>query len=146
MTLPAIVTQARDGMHKAVENTRRELSGIRTAKATPQLLDTVRVEAYGTHVPLTQVALVSAPEPRMLTVQPFDKSLTSAIEKAIRDGGLGLNPSSQGSSSASGSNGGTISMTAWRSAADRVTNTSKKMIITSIPSLSFFLEWLCIMM
>jgi ribosome recycling factor len=96
MTLPSIVTQARDGMHKAVENTRRELSGIRTAKATPQLLDTVKVEAYGTHVPLTQVALVSAPEPRMLTVQPFDKSLTPAIEKAIRDGGLGLNPSSQG--------------------------------------------------
>jgi ribosome recycling factor len=60
------------------------------------LLDIVRVEAYGSHVPLNQVAMINAPEPRLLTVQPFDKSLSQAIEKAIRDSDLGLNPATQG--------------------------------------------------
>jgi ribosome recycling factor len=60
------------------------------------LLDIVRVEAYGGQVPLNQVAMINAPEPRLLTVQPFDKSLTNAIEKAIRDSDLGLNPATQG--------------------------------------------------
>ena len=96
MTTAEIVKQAHAGMQKAVENTRRELSGIRTGKASTTLLDLVRVEAYGSHVPLNQVALVGAPEPRMLTVQPYDKSLTTAIEKAIRDANLGLNPQTQG--------------------------------------------------
>lgn len=96
MTLSEIVKHAEAGMHKAIENTRRELTGIRTSKATPQLLDTIRVDAYGSQMPLNQVASVTTPEPRMLVVQPFDKSLNTVIEKAIRDGGLGLNPSSQG--------------------------------------------------
>jgi ribosome recycling factor len=96
MTLSEIVKHAQAGMQKAVENTRRELAGIRTGKASTTLLDLVRVEAYGSHVPLNQVALVGAPEPRMLTVQPYDKSLTTAIEKAIRDANLGLNPQTQG--------------------------------------------------
>lgn len=96
MTIPDHVKAARAGMQKALENTRRELSGIRTGKASPHLLDVVRVEAYGSTVPLNQVAMVSAPEPRMLTVQPFDKGLSQVIEKAIRDAGLGLNPQSQG--------------------------------------------------
>jgi len=96
MTLAEIVKAARDGMQKAVENTRKELHGIRSGKGSPQLLDIVRVEAYGTHVPLVQVAMVSAPEPRMLVVQPFDKSLTPVIDKAIREAGLGLNPQPQG--------------------------------------------------
>jgi ribosome recycling factor len=96
MTLADMVKSAHDGMQKAVENTRRELQGIRSGKSSPQLLDVVRVEAYGAHVPLSQLALVSAPEPRMLTVQPFDKGLAQAIEKAIRDANLGLNPQSQG--------------------------------------------------
>lgn len=96
MTTSDIVKQAQAGMQKAVENTRRELSGIRTGKASTALLDLVRVEAYGSHVPLNQVALVGAPEPRMLTVQPYDKALTIAIEKAIRDANLGLNPQTQG--------------------------------------------------
>jgi ribosome recycling factor len=96
MTLSDIVKAAHDGMHKAVENTRHELSGIRSGKASPQLLDVVKVEAYGATVPLVQVAMVNAPEPRMLMVQPFDKGLAHAIEKAIRDAGLGLNPQSQG--------------------------------------------------
>lgn len=96
MTIPDIIKSARDGMQKAVENTRRELHGIRSGKASATLLDTVRVEAYGSHVPLNQVAMVSAPEARMLVVQPFDKSLAIAIDKAIRDANLGLNPQSQG--------------------------------------------------
>ena len=96
MTLAEIVKASRDGMMKAVENTRRELGGIRSGKATPQLLDTVRVDAYGSSVPLNQVAMVTAPEPRMLTVQAFDKNMVIAIDKAIRDAGLGLNPQTAG--------------------------------------------------
>ena len=94
--IPELVKHARELMHKGVESTKRELSGIRSGKASPQLLDTVRVEAYGATVPIAQVGLVSAPEPRLLTVQPFDKGLAAAIEKAIRDSDLGLNPASQG--------------------------------------------------
>jgi ribosome recycling factor len=79
-----------------VENTRREFTTLRSGKASTALLDLVRVEAYGSPVPLNQVAMVAAPEPRLLTVQPFDKSLAHAIEKAIRDSDLGLNPATQG--------------------------------------------------
>jgi ribosome recycling factor len=95
-TIPELTKQARDLMHKAVESTKREFSSIRSGKASSSLLDIVRVEAYGSHVPLNQVAMVAAPEPRLLTVQPFDKSLTSVIEKAIRESDLGLNPATQG--------------------------------------------------
>jgi ribosome recycling factor len=91
-----ILKHAREAMLKAVDGTKRELTGIRSNKATTSLLDLVRVEAYGQHLPLNQVAMVAAPEARLLTVQPFDKSLAPAIEKAIRDGDLGLNPSTQG--------------------------------------------------
>ena len=94
--LQEITKHAKESMHKAVEVSKRELSGIRSGKATPTLMDTVRVEAYGTMVPLTQVAMVSAPEPRLITVQPFDKANTQAIEKAIRDSDLGVNPATQG--------------------------------------------------
>jgi ribosome recycling factor len=95
-TIPELSKHARESMHKAVESTRRELGSIRSGKATTQLLDLVRVEAYGNHLPLNQVAMVAAPEPRLLTVQPFDKGLTQVIEKAIRDSDLGLNPATQG--------------------------------------------------
>ena len=95
-TIPDLVKHARDLMHKAVESSRREFSGIRTGKASTSLLDLVKVEAYGSHVPLNQVGMVAAPEARLLTVQPFDKALAPAIEKAIRDSDLGLNPASQG--------------------------------------------------
>ncbi len=95
-TIPTVAKQAREGMLKAVEGTRRELTGIRSGKASTALLDLVRVEAYGSPMPLNQVAMVAAPEPRMLTVQPFDKGLTQAIEKAIRDADLGLNPATAG--------------------------------------------------
>ena len=95
-TIPELLKHCRELMHKAVESTKRELTGIRSGKASTALLDTIRVEAYGSLVPLNQVAMVAAPEPRMLTVQPFDKTLAPVIEKAIRDGDLGLNPASQG--------------------------------------------------
>jgi ribosome recycling factor len=95
-TIPELTKHARELMHKAVESTKREFSSIRSGKASTSLLDIVRVEAYGSHVPLNQVAMVAAPEPRLLTVQPFDKSLAQAIEKAIRDSDLGLNPATQG--------------------------------------------------
>jgi len=95
-TIPELEKHAKELMRKAVESTKHELSGIRSGKATPQLMDVVRVEAYGAHVPLTQVAMVSAPEPRLITVQPFDKANTQAIEKAIRESDLGLNPMTQG--------------------------------------------------
>jgi ribosome recycling factor len=96
-TIPALTKHARELMTRAVESTKRELGSIRSGKASPHLLDVVRVEAYGSTVPLNQVAMVSAPEARLLTVQPFDKSLAQVIEKAIRDSDLGLNPASQGS-------------------------------------------------
>ena len=95
-TIPELTKHAREAMHKAIESTKREFSTIRSGKASTALLDLVRVEAYGSPVPLNQVGLVSAPEPRLLTVQPFDKSLAPAIEKAIRDSDLGLNPATQG--------------------------------------------------
>ncbi|MEO5799132.1 MAG: ribosome recycling factor [Gemmatimonadales bacterium] len=96
MTLAEIVKASREGMQKAVDNTKRDLAGIRSGKASPGLLDSVRVDAYGSQVPLNQIAMVSAPEPRMLAVTPFDKGLTQAIDKAIRDSNLGLNPQTQG--------------------------------------------------
>ena len=95
-TIPELMKHGRELMHKAVENTKREFSSIRSGKASASLLDLVRVEAYGNSMPLNQVAMVAAPEPRLLTVQPFDKGLTQSIEKAIRDADLGLNPATQG--------------------------------------------------
>jgi ribosome recycling factor len=95
-TIPELTKHARELMAKAIESTKREFSTIRSNKASPSLLDLVRVEAYGNPMPLNQVAMVAAPEPRLITVQPFDKSLTQAIEKAIREADLGLNPATQG--------------------------------------------------
>lgn len=95
-TLPDLTKHAKESMHKAVENTKRELATIRSGKATTSLLDTVRVEAYGQQLPLNQVANVSAPEPRLLTVQPWDRTLIGAIEKAILTSELGLNPANDG--------------------------------------------------
>jgi ribosome recycling factor len=93
--MPALA-EARTQMEKALEALRREFGTVRTGKASAALLDTVRVEAYGGKMPLNQVASVSAPEPRMLVVQPWDRSLTGEIEKAIRSSDLGLNPASDG--------------------------------------------------
>jgi len=82
-------------MEKSFEASKRELASIRTGKATTSLLDTVKVEAYGQQMPLNQVGSVSAPEPRLLTVTPWDKGLVHAIEKALRESDLGLNPMTQ---------------------------------------------------
>jgi ribosome recycling factor len=95
-SIPELTRHGRELMHKAVESTKREFSSIRSGKASASLLDLVRVEAYGNMMPLNQVAMVTAPEPRLLTVQPFDKGLTQSIEKAIREADLGLNPATQG--------------------------------------------------
>src|SRR5215212_8935940 len=95
-TIPDITKSCRTMMEKALENSKREFASIRSGKATTSLLDTVRVDAWGSQMPLAHVATVSAPEPRLLTVTPFDKSQSQAIEKAIRDSGMGLNPQSQG--------------------------------------------------
>jgi ribosome recycling factor len=83
-------------MERSVEALRREFNSVRTGKASPALLDTIRVEAYGSKMPLNQVASVSTPEPRMLIVQPWDKGLLNEIEKSIRNADLGLNPSNDG--------------------------------------------------
>ena len=95
-TIPELLKHARESMQRAVENTKKEFGAVRTGKASPHLLDTIRVPAYGNMVPLNQVGMVSSPEPRMLTVTPFDKGLTQAIEKALRDSDLGINPQTQG--------------------------------------------------
>ena len=96
MSLADHTKQARQAMDKAVEAVRREFSTVRTGKATTALLDLVKVEAYGSEMPLTQVASVAAPEPKLLTVQPWDKSLLKAVEKAILASDLGLTPSNDG--------------------------------------------------
>jgi ribosome recycling factor len=90
------VKEADQAMKAAVEATRREFSTVRTGKATPILLDSVRVDAYGSQMPLNQVATVSTPEPTLLIVQPFDQTLIGAIEKAILTANLGLNPGNDG--------------------------------------------------
>jgi ribosome recycling factor len=83
-------------MEGAIETLKREFAGLRTGRASPALLEPVRVEAYGTEMPLTQVGTIGTPEPRMLTVQVWDRALVGAVERAIRDWGLGLNPSADG--------------------------------------------------
>lgn len=87
---------AESQMEKAVDAMRREFSGVRTGKASPALLDMVRADAYGSKMPINQLATVSVPEPRMLLVQPWDKGLLPVVEKAIRSSELGLNPASDG--------------------------------------------------
>ncbi len=83
-------------MKGAVEALKSDLSGLRTGRANVSLLDPVQVEVYGSNMPLNQVATVSVPEPRMITVQVWDKSNVNSVEKAIRNAGLGLNPVSDG--------------------------------------------------
>src|SRR3954465_68299 len=79
-------------MHGAVEALRHDLGGLRTGRASTALVDTVHVEVYGSNMPLNQVATVSVPEPRMLSVQVWDRSNVQPVEKAIRNAGLGINP------------------------------------------------------
>lgn len=83
-------------MEGAVDVLHQEFGGLRTGRAATSLLDTINVQAYGADMPLNQVGTVSVPEPRMLSVQVWDKGLVSSVEKAIMESGLGLNPSSDG--------------------------------------------------
>jgi ribosome recycling factor len=87
------LTRRMDG---ALDTLKREFAGLRTGRAHPGLLEPVKVHAYGTDMPLNQVGNVAVPEARMLSVQVWDKSLVGAVEKAIRDSGLGLNPMADG--------------------------------------------------
>ena len=88
--------EAKVRMEEAVDAVRREFATVRTGKATPALLDTVKVDAYGSKMPLNQVASVSTPEPSLLVVQPFDKTLLPEIERAILTSDLGFNPGNDG--------------------------------------------------
>jgi ribosome recycling factor len=83
-------------MQGAIQLLKQELGGLRTGRASASLLEPVQVEAYGTHMPLNQVATVSVPEPRLISVQVWDKSMVHAVEKAIQASNLGLNPSTEG--------------------------------------------------
>jgi ribosome recycling factor len=91
-----LLADARDRMAKSVESTRDQFGSVRTGRATPALLDRVSVDYYGALTPLRQLATISAPEPRMLTVQPFDKSSIKAIERAILESDVGLTPGNDG--------------------------------------------------
>jgi len=90
------VDDARERMHKAVTHLQDEFSSIRTGRATPALVDKLRVDYYGTEVPLQQIAGFSVPEPRVLVISPYDKGALKAIEKAIQASDLGVNPSNDG--------------------------------------------------
>lgn len=94
--LKELFGEVRKRMDGQIEHVRRELGGVRTGRASVTILDTVHVEAYGTQMPLNQVATMSIPEPQMIVAQPFDPSLLSVIEKAIRTANLGLNPTNDG--------------------------------------------------
>lgn len=83
-------------MEGALESLRRDLSGLRSGRASPNLLEPVRVEAYGSIMPMSQVGSIAVPEARMLTVSVWDNALVGAVERAIRDSGLGLNPAAEG--------------------------------------------------
>jgi ribosome recycling factor len=95
-TIPQIVKDSRAAMDKAIENSKREFSSIRSGKASPNMLDSIRVDVYGQQMQLNQVASVASPDPRSLLVTPYDKGQLKAIEKAIRESDLGLDPSTQG--------------------------------------------------
>jgi len=98
--VPADLTALKEDLARrmdgALETMRRDFAGLRTGRASPGLLEPVKVEAYGSEMPITQVGTIGVPEPRMITVQVWDKTLVGAVERAIRDSGLGLNPGSDG--------------------------------------------------
>ena len=96
MTVDEVLKDAEQKMKGAVSVAQEELSGLRTGRANPKLLDRVSVDYYGTRVPLNQLASFSIPEPRLLVIQPFDRGAMPSIEKAIMSSGLGLTPSNDG--------------------------------------------------
>jgi ribosome recycling factor len=91
-----LLSDARERMAKSVESTRHEFGSVRTGRATPALLDRITVDYYGAQTPLNQLATINAPEARLLSIQPYDKSSIKAIEKAILESDVGLTPSNDG--------------------------------------------------
>jgi ribosome recycling factor len=91
-----LLEDAKERMTKSVESTRGEFTTVRTGRASPHLLDRVEVDYYGTRTPLRQLAQIAAPEARLLSITPYDRSSIRSIEKAIQESGLGLNPSNDG--------------------------------------------------
>jgi ribosome recycling factor len=91
-----LLSDARERMAKSVESTRHEFGSVRTGRATPALLDRITVDYYGAQTPLHQLATINAPEARLLSIQPYDKSSIKAIEKAILESDVGLTPSNDG--------------------------------------------------
>lgn len=96
-SIQLILEEARDHMDKTLEHLSSELNTIRAGRATPTMLDQVRVDYYGTQTPLNQMASINAPQPDLLVVQPWDRSVLGDIERAIQEANLGLNPSNDGS-------------------------------------------------
>ena len=94
--LQGIFAEVKTHMESAIDRVRRDMVGVRSGRATVSLLDRVHVEAYGSRMPINQVATFSVPNPTMIVAQPFDPSLMGAIEKAIRASDLGLNPANDG--------------------------------------------------
>ncbi|HVW19129.1 MAG TPA: ribosome recycling factor [Solirubrobacteraceae bacterium] len=92
-----LIADAGERMHKSVESTRHEFGSVRTGRASPALLDRIVVDYYGAPTPLQQLATISAPEARLLSVQPYDKSAIKAIEKSILESDIGLTPNNDGS-------------------------------------------------
>src|SRR3984885_3454078 len=91
-----LLEDAKDRMHKSVESAQQEFSTVRTGRASPSLLDRIVVDYYGAMTPLNQLATISAPEARLLSVQPYDKSSIKAIDMAINESDIGLTPSNDG--------------------------------------------------
>jgi ribosome recycling factor len=90
------INELKRRMQGAIQSLKHELGGLRTGRASASMLEPVQVEAYGSHMPLNQVATISVPEPRLLSVQVWDKSMVKAVEKAIVDSNLGLSPATEG--------------------------------------------------
>jgi ribosome recycling factor len=96
MAIDDLMADATRRMDKAIETTRNEFHSVRTGRASAALLDRISIDYYGTRTPLKQLATINVPEPRMLTIQPFDPSALKTIEKAIQESDLGLTPSNDG--------------------------------------------------
>ena len=96
MTIDELIQDAQRRMDKSIEATRSELNGVRTGRASATLLDRIQADYYGQRTPLRQLSTINVPEPRMLTIQPFDPNSLKAIERAIQESDLGLTPSNDG--------------------------------------------------
>ncbi|MCS6966536.1 MAG: ribosome recycling factor [Candidatus Kapabacteria bacterium] len=97
MPIAEVLTRTREHMAKTLEHFQQQLARLRTGRATPALIEHIRIEYYGVPTPITQVGTITVPEPRMLVVQPWDRSLLSAIEKAILQSDIGVTPNNDGS-------------------------------------------------